>query len=258
MSRPTTIAVLGLGEAGSRLAGDLVLAGADVRAYDPVAAAAPGGVKRMDEPSAAVAGAAVVLALTTAATAHAAAKAVLPGLVAGAVYADLNTGSPALKCSLAELVEGAGARFADVALLGPVPARGLATPVLASGGGAAAFAEALAPLGMPVEVVSTAPGEAAAMKLLRSVFMKGLAAAALESLAAAEAIDRRDWLEGQLGAAIGPVLLERFVEGSRLHAARRVEEMDAACELLLSLGVEPHIARASRAVLAALDRTVIE
>src|SRR5207253_1093936 len=131
----------------------------------------------------------------------------------------------------------------------PVPARGLATPVLASGSGADAFAALLGPLGMPVEVVSAEPGDAAALKLVRSVFMKGVAAAAIESLDAAEAIGNREWAERQLAEVIGPRLLERFVEGSRLHAARRVEEMDAACDLLRTLGIEPHVAAASRALL---------
>ena len=74
------------------------------------------------------------------------------------------------------------------------------------------------PLGMPVEVVSELPGDAATLKLLRSVFMKGIAAAAIESLEAAEAAGRREWLEGQLAAVLGEPLLQRLVEGSRRHA----------------------------------------
>ncbi|MGZ4310454.1 MAG: NAD(P)-dependent oxidoreductase, partial [Gaiellaceae bacterium] len=67
--------------------------------------------------------------------------------------------------------------------LGVVPASGLATPALASGAGAGRFAELFRPLGMPVEVVGPRPGDAAGLKLLRSVFMKGMAAAAyLEEL----------------------------------------------------------------------------
>ena len=165
------------------------------------------------------------------------------------MYADLNTAAPALKRELAALV---GVRFADVALLGPVPARGLGTPALVSGDGAAAFAALLAPLGMPVELVSETPGDAAARKLLRSVFMKGLAAAALESLEAARAAGDEEWLERELTEVIGAELLERLLEGSRVHAARRVEEMEAACELLASLGVEPRIAGASADVLRGL------
>ena len=105
----------------------------------------------------------------------------------------------------------------------------------------------LGPLGMPVEVVSDRPGDAATLKLLRSVFMKGLAASALESLRAAEAAGHASWLEGEIAAVIGEPLLERLVEGSRRHAVRRVDEMEAARELLLELGVEPRIAAASAA-----------
>jgi hypothetical protein len=143
----------------------------------------------------------------------------------------------------------------DVALLGAVPARGLRTPVLASGGGAVGFAEVFGPLGMPVDVVSTVAGDAAQLKLLRSVFMKGLAASAIESHAAAVAAGHGEWLDGQIAGVIGRPLLERLLEGSNQHAARRVDEMEAAKALLLELGVEPLIADASARLLADLHAT---
>jgi len=249
------VAVLGLGEAGGRLAADLVSLGVDVRGYDPSAVSAPGGVARTDDPMSAVSGATIVLALTTAETALAAAESAFPGLRPDAIYADLNTASPALKGEIAALVATAGARFADVALLGPVPGRGLATPAVASGPGAQAFADAFGPLGMPVRVVSDRPGDAATLKLLRSVFMKGLAASVLESLHAAKAAGHREWLEGEIAGVIGEPLLERLVEGSRRHALRRVDEMHAARELLLELGVEPRVVAASTVVLEELAAT---
>jgi 3-hydroxyisobutyrate dehydrogenase-like beta-hydroxyacid dehydrogenase len=255
-SRPVTaVAVLGLGEAGSRLAADLAAAGAQVHGYDPFAATTPTGVVRSPDPTSTVSGSDVVLGLTTAGAALEAAAAALPSLTPGVIYADLNTARPALKRELATLVAGAGARFADVALLGPIPARGLGTPALASGDGARAFADALGPLGMPVAVVSDHAGDAAALKLLRSVFMKGLAASAIESLRAAEATGHAEWLEQQLADVIGRPLLERLLEGSRVHAARRVDEMAAARDLVLELGVEPRIAAASMALLAELSES---
>jgi 3-hydroxyisobutyrate dehydrogenase-like beta-hydroxyacid dehydrogenase len=105
---------------------------------------------------------------------------------------------------------------------------------------------------MPVEVVSGEPGDAATLKLLRSVFMKGMAASALESLEAADAAGKREWLERELAGVIGEPLLERLVEGSKRHAARRTDEMEAACELLLELGIEPRIASASASLLTDL------
>lgn len=241
--------MLGLGEAGGRLAADLASAGVEVRGYDPLTVPSPEGVDRAGDPGSAVSGATVVLGLTTASTALAAAESALPGLGPGAIYADLNTAAPALKRDIAAVVARTEARFVDVALLGPVPSRGLATPALASGSGAQAFAEVLGPFGMPVEVVSDRPGDAATLKLLRSVFMKGLAASALESLRAAEAAGHEQWLEGEIAEVVGERLLERLVEGSHRHAVRRVDEMEAARELLLELGVEPRIATASAAVL---------
>lgn len=239
-------AVLGLGEAGSRLVADLVRAGVEVRGYDPDPAR--GGTAA--SPGQAVAGADLVLSVNAASAARAAADAALPSLGEGSVYADLNTAGPALKQELGEIV---GSRFVDVALIGPVPDRGLETPALASGAGAHRFADLLRPLGMPVEVVSERPGDAATMKLLRSVFMKGLAASALESLAAARAAEHESWLEDQVAAIIGRPLLDRLVTGSRLHAARRVDEMEAARDLLVELNVEPRITNASAALLAELE-----
>jgi 3-hydroxyisobutyrate dehydrogenase-like beta-hydroxyacid dehydrogenase len=243
-------AVLGLGEAGGRIAADLVAAGVEVRGYDPVSRAEPAGVPRKADPETAVAGCDIVLSVNNAAVARAVAEAARPALRPGSVFADMNTASPSLKRELASLF--ADVAFVDVALLGPVPTRGLRTPALASGSGALPFAEALTPLGMPVEVVSGEAGDAAARKLIRSVFMKGLAVSAIESLDAAAAAGQTGWVEAEISEVIGGELLRRLVTGSRAHAVRRVDEMEAASELLAELGVDPQIARASAAVLARL------
>jgi len=217
-----------------------------VRGYDPAVPDSSAGART------AVDGAGLVLSVNAARAALGAAADALPGLAAGSVYADLNTASPALKRELAALVEAGGARFADVALLGPVPARGLGTAVLASGSGAQAFAALVGPLGMPVTVVSDQAGDAAAMKLVRSVFMKGLAASAVESMQAAEAADCADWLADEIASVIGRPLLDRLLAGSEQHAARRVDEMEAAADLLRELGIEPRIAAASASLLSDL------
>jgi 3-hydroxyisobutyrate dehydrogenase-like beta-hydroxyacid dehydrogenase len=248
----TAVAVLGLGEAGSLLAADLVAAGVDVRGHDPGPGRDVPGLTRTEDAAAAVAGSDIVLSVNTGAAALAAAQAALPALSASTLYADLNTASPELKRELAEVVAGTGAPFADVALLGPVPPRGLRTPAIASGPGAQAFADVLRPLGMPIEVVSERPGDAAALKLLRSVFMKGVTAAAIESVEGAEAAGHVEWVKREIAAVIGEPFLERLLEGSRTHAARRTDEMEAAADLLREFGVEPRIATATAAVLADL------
>ena len=174
---------------------------------------------------------------------------VAAALAPGAIYADLNTSAPGLKRELAEALPVA---FADVALIGVVPATGLATPALASGAGAERFAELFRPLGMPVDVVSAEPGDAAGLKLLRSVFMKGIAVAAIESLAAAAAAGDGEWVRADIAAVLGEPLLQRLLEGSKAHAARRAEEMRAATDYVEQLGVEPRVARAAAEWLAQL------
>jgi 3-hydroxyisobutyrate dehydrogenase-like beta-hydroxyacid dehydrogenase len=238
------VALLGLGEAGGRLADDLEAAGCDVTGWDPVLPP-----RRAAGAAEAVAGAEVVLSVNAASAALAAARGVAGALDPGAVYADLNTASPQLKRELAAVVP---VLFADVALVGTVPGSGLATPALASGAGAERFAELLRPLGMPVDVVGDEPGAAAGLKLLRSVFMKGIAAAVLESLAAAEAAGAGERVRADLDAVLGEQLVERLVTGSRAHARRRVEEMEAAVAYLEELGVPPRVSAAAAGWLAEL------
>lgn len=241
------IAVLGLGEAGGRIAADLVAAGCTVRGWDPVAR--PAGITLAPDGSAAVTGADVVLSVNAAAVALAVAEEVAEALGADTLYADLNTTSPGLKGALADALP---VRFVDVALVGTVPSLGLQTPALASGAGAERFAELFRPLGMPVDVVGPRPGDAASLKLLRSVFMKGLAAAAIESLDAATAAGAEARVRADIASVIGEPLLERLLSGSRAHAARRVDEMTAAAAYLEELGVRPRVAIAAEEWLAQL------
>jgi 3-hydroxyisobutyrate dehydrogenase-like beta-hydroxyacid dehydrogenase len=254
---PLTVALLGLGEAGSILAGDLVAAGASVRGFDPVNAREIVGIDRSDDPRAAVDGSDVVLSVTAASAAIEAAGSASAGLRAGQVYADLNSSGAALKRAVAEVVAPTGAQFADVALMGVVPRHGLRTPALVSGPGARAFAERLGPLGMPVEVLDGEPGAAAARKLLRSVFMKGLAASCLESMRAARAAGCEDWMREEIAGVLergDEALLERLVTGSAQHATRRIGEVADARELLAELGIEPRVTQAAGGWLAQLER----
>jgi 3-hydroxyisobutyrate dehydrogenase-like beta-hydroxyacid dehydrogenase len=250
MSRGSlTIAVLGLGEAGSAIAADLAAAGAVVRGFDPRVPAAGLGIVECDDDADACRGADVVLSLTTAHEAVDALKAALPGLSPAAVYADLNTSGSSLKRALSSLACGAGiTRFADVALMSPVPGKGLRTPMLASGPAAEDYATLLGGLGALVEVLAAPPGAAADRKLVRSVFFKGLAAAVTESLRAARAAGCEDWIRDSISAeltAATEATVGRLEQGSSLHARRRAEEMADAAGLLRELGIPPRVAVAS-------------
>jgi 3-hydroxyisobutyrate dehydrogenase-like beta-hydroxyacid dehydrogenase len=178
----------------------------------------------------------------------------LPGLRPGTVWADLNTASPGLKASL-ERAAGPAVAVVDVALMSPVPGKGLRTPMLVSGSAAERYAEVLAPLGAEVTVQPGPVGEAISRKLLRSVFYKGLAAAVVEALAGAEAAGCADWLAGNISAELAGFderTIDRLVEGTHKHARRRADEMAAAAEQLEDLGVAPRVAGAARDLLVQL------
>jgi 3-hydroxyisobutyrate dehydrogenase-like beta-hydroxyacid dehydrogenase len=234
------ITVFGLGEAGSAIAADLAAAGADVHAYDPADVATPDGVTRHQGPEPAVKGAGLVLAVTAAVDAQRAIAQAWTEMKRDTVYADLSTAPPSLKQDLADTAALRGLRFADVALMAPVPGTGLATPALASGPGAAVYAETINALGGRVDTIGDRPGDAAARKLLRSVVTKGLTALVIESMEAAAAHGDAEWMWGHLVALIGEAdeeLLTRLIEGTPNHIDRRVVEMDSARTFLESLEV---------------------
>jgi 3-hydroxyisobutyrate dehydrogenase-like beta-hydroxyacid dehydrogenase len=243
------IAILGFGEAGSLIARDLVAAGAAVRGFDPKVPP-PDGVVGADSDAEAVVGANLVLSLNSAREAVAALNASLDGLEPGAVWADLNTASPAVKRHLADIGAGRGVPVTDIAMMAPVPGKGLRVPMLASGDAEYA-AVTLRGYGADVEVLDGPAGLAATRKLLRSVFYKGMSAAIVEALEAAEAAGLEDWLRPHIAeelAAADASTVDRIVVGTRRHAVRRGHEMAAAAEMLTDLGVQPIMADASRAL----------
>ncbi|MGK5115005.1 MULTISPECIES: DUF1932 domain-containing protein [unclassified Geodermatophilus] len=248
------IALLGLGEAGSEIARDLVAAGADVRGYDPEGIVVEGVQPRGSEAEA-VADADLVLSVNSSHDAGTALVNALPALRPGTVWADLNTASPGVKTALVDRLAGRDVPVVDVALMSPVPGKGVRTPMLVSGEGADRYAEVLAGFGAEVTIQPGPAGEAISRKLLRSVFYKGLAAAVVEALAAAEAAGCADWLRDNIGAELAGFderTIDRLVDGTHRHARRRADEMTAATDQLTELGVPPRIAAAARDLLVDL------
>lgn len=242
------IAVFGLGEAGSRISADIAATGIETTAYDPAEVNTPDGVHRYNNPVDTVNNAEVVIALTAGADAVTAIEQALDRIPETVLYADFSTNTVSAKQRLAEIAAGHGMQFADVALMGTVPGKGVRTPALVSGTGAGRFVETFSDLGMPVNKVSVRAGDAAARKLLRSVMMKGLAGTIVEAMRGAEKAGCADWLWKNLADEItkaDEALLSRLVRGTGLHAVRRLHEMEASAALLEELGVDPVMTRAT-------------
>lgn len=267
-SKQLRLGILGFGEAGYHFGKDLSQAGlAGIVAYSPSGAraaagnplrkkAAGAGVELVATPKELCARADLVIAITPGRAALAALRSVRPYLNARHIYADASTASVKAMEQAGRLLAGR-AGFVDAAIMGTVPLNGIKVVVMASGSHAARFRALMAPYGMNIRVVGDQPGAASAMKLIRSVFMKGLAGLLLESL---EAAQRRGVLDAVAADIAGSIderpfaqIIKRFVCGTAVHAGRRVHEMDDALELLRATGGSTRMTRATRAMILEID-----
>ncbi|MBM3620737.1 MAG: NAD(P)-dependent oxidoreductase [Alphaproteobacteria bacterium] len=184
------------------------------------------------------------------------ARSAAPLLKAGAFYLDLCTVTGAMAETDRAVVEGAGARYVDVAVMGSFFGRGQKAPMLLAGPNAPIAADWMNANGFDVTVLGPKPGSASAVKVLRSVLIKGVEALAIESFVAA----RRQGLLDEVMGCLGDVdhegfgqFLARMVETHLVHAGRRSDEMVLVAQMLRETGVPPLM---SETTYKALHRTV--
>lgn len=238
MSEVVKVAVIGLGEAGSLIAEGMQGAGVQIVGFDPRTPANP-VVPIADSLGEAVSGARLVISINSSTASLAVAEQIAPLLDSGALYADLNTGTPALKRRLAGLFpDGA---FSDVAIMKPVPGLGFKVPMGVAGPGARAFIEMLEPFGLDLEYVSDVVGEAAARKLIRSILAKGMAGVLIDCLWAAESMGLQDWAYQEILDEFDSSTsntAKRYLSGTAQHVKRRQIEMMDVVEMLAETGYE--------------------
>ena len=244
---------IGFGEAGQAIASGLRGAGVErVAAWDILFPEAKGerllrageaiGVTCAASAAEAARGADIIISAVTAASSVAAAQSVKEHVAGATLFLDVNSVSPGRKQETAKLL-GDAARYVDVAILAPIHPARHQTPMLLGGPHADAAAPVLAALGMRVTVAGAEIGAAAAIKMVRSVMIKGIEALTLECfLAAARAgvIDEvaaslKNNYPGLDWSKVIPYNLERMAS----HGERRAAEMEEVAETLRELGVEP-------------------
>lgn len=244
------IAFIGMGEAGGAIVEGWGRGG--IRAYDIKTDAAETagamrdryaalGVTGCPTAAEAVTGADLVFCTVTADQAVTAARSAAPDLAPGAYWLDLNSCAPGSKRAAAALIEAGGGRYVDVAVVSPIyPKRNL-SPLLISGPHAEAVAPVLRGLPMDLRVVPGEVGRASAIKMIRSVMIKGIEAVSAEcalSAAAAGVMDEVipslalnypgvEW-DGQIGYNL---------ERALVHGDRRAAEMEEVAKTLAELGL---------------------
>lgn len=252
------VAIIGFGEAAQAFVGGAGWSG-DVRVFDKLTDDPTGRAAKLsdydrlkvlgaDRIADALDGAEIVLSLVTADQAVHVARAAAPHLQSGAIYCEMNSVAPETKRSGAAAIEAAGAQFVDVAIMSPVNPARLETLLLLSGPHALDAERALRTLGFTnLRTIGSRVGEASAVKMIRSVIVKGIEALTAEAMLAAfeagvvdEVIASLDASEReQPWADRANYNLDRMIT----HGVRRAEEMDEVVRTLNSLGIVPHLSK---------------
>lgn len=247
------ICLIGLGEVGQTLAEDLTAAGIsnlvayDIKFADPASApslAAPKlGVRAAANAVEAAKDVELILCAVTAASDLDAARSVAGGIGKGAFYVDMNSASPGVKQQAAQIIDGAGGRYVEAAVMTPIHPKRIASPTLLGGQHAAEYLERAKPLGIDASVASDQVGRASATKMCRSVIIKGLESLLTESMISA----RHYGVEKEVLASLSDMLpipdwtkLTRYMISRALeHGVRRAEEMREAAKTVSEAGLTP-------------------
>lgn len=253
------IAIIGFGEAGQAISAGWPIARSALSAFDVKTEVdetrdamaeryRKAGIAGFATPSDALAGAETVFCLVTADQAVAAARRASMSLVRNALWFDGNSCSPDSKREAATVIEGAGGRYADMAIMAPVHPKGHRVPVLLAGPHAEDALAVLSALDMNASVSGTEVGQASAIKMLRSVMIKGLEALTAECILAA----RKAGVEGQVLASLhasdpgfdwrarASYNLERMMA----HGTRRAAEMEEVEKTVAALSLPPRMSAA--------------
>lgn len=260
MSVLETVALIGFGEAGGILGQDLAAGGIRVTVYDQLldnperreallVKAARAGVVACDSAAQAVSDVQLVISAVTAASALDVATQIAAQLRPGQLFMDINSVAPTTKQAASAAIEQGAGRYVDAAVMAPVPPQRLQTPILLGGALATELAAWLAPLGFNVRVVADKVGVASAIKMCRSIMIKGLEALTTECLSTARQYGAEERVLASLHKSFPGMgwddrqphyLISRVAE----HGRRRAEEMEEVARTAADVGVTPNMSRA--------------
>jgi 3-hydroxyisobutyrate dehydrogenase-like beta-hydroxyacid dehydrogenase len=166
----------------------------------------------------------------------------------GAIFLDLNSASPGTKQQAAQIIDAAGAHYVEAGVMTSVPPYGIRVPMLLGGAQAQALAEILRAFGMNAKPVATKIGVASAIKMCRSVMIKGLEALVIESYTTARKYGVEGHMIPTLNETFPSIDWEKqgayFFSRVAQHGKRRAEEMREAANTVREAGFEPWMAAA--------------
>ena len=250
------IAFIGYGEVGQTFARQFLTRGdVEIAAYDILFDAGPlaerakqAGVTAAKHAAEAARDADVIISAVTADAVLDVAHEAQTYLKPGQFFFDINSASPNTKTRAAELVNKTGADYIEGAVMAAVLTPGITVPILAGGPAAADLAQGMNALGMNIRAVAIEYGRASAMKLCRSIVMKGLEVMTVECARAAAFWNVADEVFGSLEATYPGMgwaaLAENSAERVSNHGLRRAAEMREAAGMLADMELNPALAAA--------------
>jgi 3-hydroxyisobutyrate dehydrogenase-like beta-hydroxyacid dehydrogenase len=253
-SNKPRLCFIGFGEAGQAIASGLREAGVEsIAAWDILFPKDEGarlkqagekmGARLASSAADAVANSDIIVAAVTASSSLEAAQSVAPHISGNPYYLDINSVSPGRKKDTARLLEGT-ARYVDVAILAPIYPKRHQTPLLLAGPHAQAVMPLLIDeLEMQGAIASDEIGAAAALKMIRSVMIKGIEALTAECFMAAQ----RAGIVEEVAASLKnnypgldwPSVIDYNLERMASHGIRRADEMEQSAITLTELGIAP-------------------
>ena len=247
------IGFVGYGEVGRILSEDLRAQGVAVSAFDiklgtaqdaPLREHAQGiGVPLAGSAAELAAGSDFIISAVTASQAVAVAEACAGSLRAGSFFLDFNSASPGAKQRAGAIIDAAGGRYVEGAVMTSLPPYRIRVPLLLGGAHAAALAPLLVALGFDAKAVSDRLGVASATKMCRSVMIKGLEAMVIESFTTARAYGVEREVLASLAETFPGIDWEKqgdyFFMRVIQHGRRRAEEMREVAQTVREAGLEP-------------------
>lgn len=174
------------------------------------------------------------------------------------LYVDVSASTPAVKEKIWEEIKDSGVYFVDAAMLGSLPKDKHQVPITASGNGAELFKEKMTPFGMKIKTAGEKAGSASAIKLVRSIYMKGIASLMIEMMQAADAYEVADEVVSSISKSMDQIPftshLSRLVTGSAIHCHRRAAELKGSIDMLKESGIESTMTEAAKLRLESLEK----
>lgn len=168
----------------------------------------------------------------------------------GQLYVDVSASTPVAKEAIWTAIKDTGVLFVDAAMLGSLPKDKHQVPITASGNGAAKFHELMTPYGMKITLAGEKAGSASAIKLVRSIFMKGIASLMIEMLQAGDAYGVADEVVASVGKSMDGIAftshLDWLVTGTAIHCARRGAELKGTIAMLEEANLSPEMTTATK------------